>query len=134
MKIAAGATMLGLGGLGGYALANNQAVTEATPASATAQGKPKVHTQVVHRTIHVRPHGATSDASVRTSPAAASGSPQTPAASSAPAPVPAPAASPSAPATEPVSTHTSGTAASGASSSYDDGGGGAEHESEGDDD
>lgn len=52
-KIAAGATVLGLGGLAGLALATNDGQSAA--AGQTAQGaKPMVHTEVVHRTVHVR--------------------------------------------------------------------------------
>lgn len=54
MKIAAGATVLGLGGLAGYALASNDGQSVA---AGQAARDPKVHTEVVHRTIHVRPKG-----------------------------------------------------------------------------
>ena len=57
MKIAAGATVLGLGGLAGFALGSNAAPpTPAAPVSAPAAAhlKPKVKRQVVHHTVHVR--------------------------------------------------------------------------------
>ena len=53
MRIAAGATVLGLGGLAGYALATNDGQSAAAEAPAQ-DPKPKVRTEVVHRTIHVR--------------------------------------------------------------------------------
>lgn len=59
MKIAVGATVLGLGGLASYALGSN----DGQPASAdapTAQD-PRVRTEVVHRTIHVRAKGRSED-------------------------------------------------------------------------
>jgi len=58
MRIAAGATVLGLGGLAGLALASNDGSPASAASQATAeQSKPTVHTQVIHRTIHVRPQG-----------------------------------------------------------------------------
>lgn len=126
MKIAAGATVLGLGGLGGFALAGNDAATTTTaaPATATTRPKPKVHTQVIHRTIQVRPRPQATAASGPAAPAAASSPPPGPApvasAPAVPAPAaPAPAATPvSETAPPPVSTHTSG-AANGAGGSHD---------------
>ena len=58
MRIAAGATVLGLGGLAGYALGSNDgppASAAGTPAA--LHQKPKVHKQVVHRTVNVHPKG-----------------------------------------------------------------------------
>ena len=74
VKIAAGLTVLGLGGLGGFALASNEGATATTTGSAAAsQTKPKVHTQVVHRTIHVRPKPkAAAAGSAASAPAAVS--------------------------------------------------------------
>ncbi len=146
MKIAAGATILGLGGLAGYALGSNDATTDTvSSAPVAAQVKPKVRKQVVHHTVHVRRKpkatevgGAGTPASADQIASAAPPSPApAPAASApAPAPAPAPAAVPvSNPAPAPVSTGTSGSAG-GSSASYgddeggDDGGG----ESEGGDD
>jgi hypothetical protein len=58
MKIAAGATVLGLGGLGGYALAANDGQpASAGAATAEEQANPRAQTEVVHRTIHVRARG-----------------------------------------------------------------------------
>lgn len=145
MRIAAGATVLGLGGLAGYALGSNDG-QQAQAGSATAQDppKPKVHTQVVHRTIHVRPKGKTENAAAGSSAGSSGGSGSAPAAAIAPAPAATPvsntsytapstgtsgSSSPSGSSTSPPSTHTSG-GGSGAGSSYeaDDGG---EHEYEG---
>jgi len=140
MKIAAGATILGLGGLAGYALGSNEAPTgpvASTPAA--AQLKPKVRRQVVHHTIHVRRKPKATETGA--SPTPASAGQTTSAAPPAPAPAPAasapaPAAVPvSQPAPEPVATATSG-AASSSSQGYDDESGdrGGEVESEGGDD
>ena len=58
MKIAAGATVLGLGGLGRLrARVQRRPAPRGLGQTAARQVKPKVHTQVVHRTIHVRPEG-----------------------------------------------------------------------------
>ncbi len=131
MKIAAGATVLGLGGLAGYALGANDgqpASAKATPAS--THQKPKVQTEVVHRTIHVRPKDKGKSMSAAGSPTSPSSAPIS---SSAPAPVTVaqtPAVAPvSAPSSQPVSTHTSGGGGSNGGN-YDDGGE-SEHESEG---
>jgi len=146
MTIAVGATVLGLGGLAGYALGSNSQPTESVAATpVAAKVKPKVRKQVVHHTIHVRRKPKATEVSGAGTPATAgqssSAAPPSPApapAASAPAPAPAPAAVPvsntSAPA--PVSTGTSGSGGSGSSaSSGDDGGGeysgGGESESEG---
>lgn len=89
MKIAAGATILGLGGLAGFAVSSNGAQNLPAVSTAAAHQKPKVHTQVVRRTTHVRPN-----------PKAG----KDPSGSS-----PAPSATPvSAPSSQPVSTHSSG--------------------------
>jgi hypothetical protein len=149
MRIAAGATVLGLGGLAGYALGSNDG-QQAHAGSATAEGfpKPKVHTQVVHRTIHVRPKGKTEKvggADAGSSGGSGSSNPvSAPVVNSTPAPAATPSyASPSTgtsgssssggPATAPPSTHSSG-GGSGSSYSDDGGGEGGEHESEGGDD
>lgn len=128
MRIAAGATVLGLGGLGGYALGSNPGRLPPVPAVATdVHQKPKVHTHVVHRTIHVRPKpGAASAAAV--SPPASASPTVTPAPAALP-PTPAPATTPvSAPSSQPVSTHSSG---AGSGAGGDDGGSDHENESEG---
>lgn len=52
IKVAAGATVLGLGGLAGFALGSNDG-QPAAAGLATAE-EPNVQTEVVHRTIHVR--------------------------------------------------------------------------------
>ena len=139
MRIAAGATVLGLGGLAGYALGSN----DGPPASASAQSaalhqKPKVHKQVVHRTVNVHPKGkaaAMAGASPGGSSASPAAAPATAYSAPAPAPAPAPAAAPAASTpvsnpTPPVSTHTSGGGGSSSGGSYEDDGG-SEHESEG---
>lgn len=124
-KIAAGATVVLLGGLGGLALSQgNQAP------SAQVADKPVVHTQVIRRTVHVTKHAKPKH------PAAAA--PLEPAAES--APVVSGSSGSSEPATittsssgsesAPVTTATSG----GGSFESDDQGGEAEHESEGGDD
>ena len=144
MKIAAGATILGLGGLAGYALGSNDATTSSvTSAPAAAHVKPKVRKQVVHHTVHVRRkpkgtevRGAGTPASANQITSAAPPSPAPAPASSASAPAPAPAAVPvSNPAPAPVSTGTSGSAG-GSSASYgdDESGGDGGGESEGGDD
>ena len=131
MKIAAGATILGLGGLAGYALGSNGAPADTvTSAPAAAQLKPKVRKQVVHHTVHVRRKPKATEVGGDATPAAAdqtaSAAPPSPApaaAASAPAPAPTPAAVPvSDPAPAPVSTGTSGaTAGSGSYGDDDDG-------------
>jgi len=123
MKIAAGVTVLGLGGLAGYALGSNDGqAASADAATAQESPKPKVHRQVVHRTIHVRPKGEPEDAAAG-SAGGMSGSAPTPAV----APVSDTSAStgsrPAAP-----STHTSGGGSS--DSSSDGGDDGEEHEQE----
>ena len=55
MKIAALASVAGLGALGGYALNSNTGVSTQTQAALTQKPKPKVKTQVMHRTVHVKP-------------------------------------------------------------------------------
>lgn len=110
MKIAAGATVLGLGGLGGYALATNDTVEPPTEAATlAAKQKPKVRTQVVRRTVHVRPDPEGASPAGISEPAAAAAPPVVA------TPVLAPDAAPAA--REPVSTYTSGSAGS---SSYED--------------
>ena len=94
MKIAAGATALGLGGLAGFALGSNPAPpTPSAPISAPAAAhlKPKVKRQVVHHTVRVRrkPHGT--EVSSATTPSSSA----TPAAAAPPAePAAAPARGP----------------------------------------
>lgn len=121
MKIAAGATILGLGGLAGYAVTSNGAQDASVPTTA-AHLKPKVHTQVVRRTIHVRPHPERGAGAAGSSPGGSSAAP-----SSAPAPVmasappsPTPSATPASPSSnQPISTHTSG-GGGGQGGGYDD--------------
>lgn len=72
MKIAAGATVLGLGGLAGYALASNDGQSAAA-GQAARELQPKVHTEVVHRTIHVRAKGRAEEDAAGGSPSAGSG-------------------------------------------------------------
>jgi DNA polymerase-3 subunit gamma/tau len=132
MKIAAGATILGLGGLAGYAVSSNEAQTAAiTPAA--AHSKPKVHTEVIRRTRHIRPHpkadAGAAGASPAGAPVAAGSAPASAPvmATAAPAPAPAPSAAPSASASQPISTHSSGGGGQGGGGYDDDEG---EHESE----
>ncbi len=109
MQIAVGATILGLGGLAGYAVSSNGAQTPATVSAAAAHPKPKVHTQVVHRTIRPDPKKSAKDAAGASPPPSAAPPAPAPAASAPVAPAPAPTATPvSAPSSQPVSTHTSG--------------------------
>lgn len=154
MKIAAGATVLGLGGLAGYALGSNDGQPPSASGQTTAdKPKPKVHTQVVHRTIHVRPKGSSENAAAGSSPGSGSAGSTAPAAGSAPTYTPAPAATPisessySAPTTgtsggsassggggsTPPTTGSSG-GGSGSGSSYESDDGGSEHENESGDD
>lgn len=49
IKIAAFALVLGLGGLGGYAMSSNRAATQ------KAASAPTPTTQVIRRTVHVKP-------------------------------------------------------------------------------
>jgi len=155
MRIAAGATVLGLGGLAGYALGSNDGQQAQAGAASADHPKPKVHTQVVHRTIHVRPKGSSKDVAAGSGAAAGSGSAGStaPAAGSAPTYTPAPAATPisdssySAPSTgtsggsassggggsTPPTTGSSG-GGSGSGSSYESDDGGSEHENESGDD
>lgn len=107
MKIAAGATILGLGGLAGFAVSSNGAQNLPAVSTAAAHQKPKVHTQVVRRTTHVRPNPKAGKDPSGSSPAASAAPP--PAASAPVIPAPAPSATPvSAPSSQPVSTHSSG--------------------------
>ena len=107
MKIAATATLLGLGGLGGYALTSNGSAPADAGATTAATSKPKVHTQVIRRTIHVRPDHP---AAIAAAPPASGSAPAAAPAVSTPAPTPAPPATTpvSAPSPEPVATRTSG--------------------------
>ena len=82
MKIAALASVAGLGALGGYALNSNTGTTTQTQAALTQRPKPKVKTQVTHRTVHVKPKHKNA--------AAASGPPGGAASTPPPAPVAAP--------------------------------------------
>jgi hypothetical protein len=123
-KIAAGATILGLGGLAGYAINSNSAAPP-DPASAqvAAHTRPKVRTQTIRRTVHVRPDPKLADPALATS-APSSAAPAPAGTAPAPASTPAVTSTPvSAP--KPVSTHSSG-GGSASSSSYGDG----EHERE----
>ena len=155
MKIAAGATVLGLGGLAGYALGSNDGPPPSASGQTTAdKPKPKVHTQVVHRTIHVRPKGSSEDVAAGAGAAGSGSAGSTaPAAGTAPTYTPAPAATPisdssySAPSTgtsggsassggggsTPPTTGSSG-GGSGSGSSYESDDGGSEHENESGDD
>lgn len=111
-KIAAAATVVGLGGIAGVALSSNSG--QATP-SAAKPPKPKVRTQVIHRTIHVTRHAKPKEGSG----VSGSGSPGQPAiTSAAPAPAPPAAVTSSSSATAtpvastaPVVSHTSGASA-----------------------
>ena len=154
MKIAAGATVLGLGGLAGYALGSNDGQPPSASGQTTAdKPKPKVHTQVVHRTIHVRPKGSSESAAAGSGSSSGPAGSTAPAAGSAPTYTPAPAAAPvsessySAPTTgtsggsassggggsTPPTTGSSG-GGSGSGSSYESDDGGSEHENESGDD
>lgn len=132
MKIAAGATVLGLGGLAGFALGTNDAPTSAA-VKASANPDPKVKTRVIHRRIEVHPKSRAVDASDPGTPAVEPQATPTPAVT--PSPVTPVSATPdgsSAP--PPVSTHTSGSG-SGANATDDDRGQSEnEGESEGTDD
>jgi hypothetical protein len=126
MKIAAGATILGLGGLAGFALASSPASDP--PAVEPVAAKARPHTQVVRRTVHVGPKPKLASAGSAAAP---------PSASSA---VPATAATvgntatATATAPEPVTTSASGTtSASHADDEYDDENE-VEHEEKGEDD
>ncbi len=112
-KIAAAATVVGLGGLAGVALSSNSG--QGTPSAAKPM-KPKVRTRVIRRTVHVTRHAKPKEGSG----VSGSGSPGQSAITSAPpapAPPPAVTSSSSAPAatpvasTAPVVTHTSGASA-----------------------
>jgi hypothetical protein len=67
MKIAAGVTALGLGGLGGYALASNDGQTAAAGQATVEEPKSGTRTEVVHRTIHVRARGRSEEAALAAS-------------------------------------------------------------------
>jgi hypothetical protein len=121
-KIAAGATILGLGGLAGYAINSNGAAPPGPAGTQVAtHTRPKVRTETIRRTIHVRPDPKPAD------PALANSAPSSaPPAASAPAPAPTPAVA-STPVSAPksVSTHSSGGGSASSSSHGDD-----EHERE----
>jgi hypothetical protein len=116
-KIAAGATILGLGGLAGYALHSNDSLPPAPQSTpAAAHLRPKVRTQTIRRTIHVRPHPKPADPAEATSaPASAAPAPAPAASAPAPAPTPAVATIPVSP-PKPVTTHTSGGGSAGSGS------------------
>lgn len=56
-RIAAAATVLGLGGIAGFALGQNQGQATQPPVA----DKPAVHTKVIRRTIHVTRHAKPKD-------------------------------------------------------------------------
>jgi hypothetical protein len=91
-KLAAAATVIGLGGLAGVAMSSNSG--QGTPAAAKPL-KPKVRTQVIRRTVHVTRHA-------KPSPAATAAGP--PAATAVPVAAPGPVSSPA----PPVVTQSSG--------------------------
>lgn len=143
-RIAAGATILGLGGLTGVALSAGH--HKAPQPVAT---KPLVRTKVIRRTIHVTKHakpkhpvgaapGAVAQGSGSASATTGSSSAGSPASYEAPVTTSASGASPAPESTSaPVVTHTSGAAGGGQSApvttatSGAGGGGEGEHESEG---
>lgn len=57
MRIAAGVTVLGLGGLAGYALGSNDGPQSSIASPTTERTKPKIETEVIHRTRTVRANG-----------------------------------------------------------------------------
>jgi hypothetical protein len=118
-KIAAGTSLVGLGGIAGLLLAPQQGDAERAAASVAQTPAPEVRTvhikRVHHRTIHLKPKHEHHVAAAAAAPAAAPA--PVPVVQSAPPPAPAP--------TSPIRTRTSG---SGGSGSDDDGG--HEHESE----
>ena len=132
MKIAAGATILGLGGLAGFAMGSNPSTDPQSIETTATQARPKVRTQVVRRTVHVRPKSKDAEPSAPAAGTAAAAPAAIPpaAAPAAPSPTGTPVSSSSPP---PVSTGTSGSTGAGTSSGYDDDQE-VEHEDEGDDD
>lgn len=117
MKIAAGATILGLGGLAGFAMGSNPAGESQAVDAAANQARPKAQTEVVRRTIHVNPRsdGPAGSATPSAGAIAASSAPST-----APAP-PAPAATVvSNPSPQSVSTGRNGAASNGGDVEDDD--------------
>lgn len=94
-KIAAAATILGLGGLAGFALSANPPATEATPTANSA--KPEVVRRTIHRTRRLPSEAvdaAPPAAAAAPAPAPAAAAPQAVQAvapATAPAPAPAPA-------------------------------------------
>jgi hypothetical protein len=118
MKIAAFALVLGLGGLGGYAMSSNGGTTQ------QAAGDPTPTTQVIRRTVHAKPaHQARPAGPAGATPAA------TPASNLTSRPVSTGSSGSAAPAPShsPVSTGSSGSGGGGG------GGGEGEHEGGGDD-
>jgi hypothetical protein len=119
MKIAAGATILGLGGLAGFAMGSSPSADPQSIETTATQARPKVRTQVVRRTVHVRPKSKDTKPSASAAGAATAGPAAMPPASAPAAPSPAatPVSSSSPP---PVSTGTSGSTGAGTGSDYDD--------------
>ena len=130
-KIAAGTSLVGLGGIAGLLLAPQQGDAERAASSVAQTPAPEVRTvhikRVHHRTIHAKPkrehHAAAAQATAAT-PAVAPAAAPVPVTQAAPSPAPAPTQAP-------IRTRTSGTGNSG---SGDDSGHEREHESEGGDD
>jgi hypothetical protein len=79
MKIAAGATILGLGGLAGFAMGSNPAADPQGVEATASQARLKPQTEVVRRTIHVppRPDGSASAATLVGSTSSEPASPRT---------------------------------------------------------
>jgi hypothetical protein len=142
MKIAALASVAGLGALGGYALSSNTGASTQTQAALTQRPKPKVKTQVTHRTVHVNPKHQ--NAAAASGPPGGVASTPPPAPVAAPSPAPAPTSSPvvsgssgsssSAATSQPVATHTSGSSGGsgggGSVATHTSGAGGSGGESE----
>jgi hypothetical protein len=134
MKIAAGATILGLGALAGFAMGSSPSADPQSIETTATQARPKVRTHVVRRTVHVRPRSKDTEPSASAAGATTAGPAAMPPASApaAPSPEVTPVSSSSPP---PVSTGTSGSTSAGTGSDdeqeieRED-----EHEDEGDDD
>ncbi len=101
-KIAAGATIIGLGGLAGVALSSGPGHK---PAQAPVATKPEIRTKTIRRTIHVTRHVKPKHPIGAARPAAATGATYSAAAG---APSTGASSTGSAPAAVPVSTSTSG--------------------------
>lgn len=123
IKIAAFALVLGLGGLGGYAMSSNRAATQ------KAASAPTPTTQVIRRTVHVKPkhqHQAEAASPPHSSPTSSQASSPT----STPVSTGSSGASSAAPSHSPVTTGSSG----GGGGGGEGGGGEGDDRGEGGDD